>query len=108
MGTFGNQAVLDDGSELLAMGPCVLCVPIPLPAKIGAIVLPDNHKQRPSWHRIVAVGPEVKLDLRVGDQILFANGHQSTILVGGELYNVIGVHEGQVFGRNRPSAPGAK
>ncbi len=95
---------LDDGSKLHAMGPCVMCVPVPLPEKLGAIALPENHKQRASWHRIVAVSPGVTLDLRVGDLILYANGHLSTIPIGGGLFNVIGVHEGQIFGHNRPAS----
>ncbi len=59
----------------------------------GGIIIPDNHKEKPSQGKVIAVGKghrlangEVKaLELRVGDTVLFGKWNQgSEVKVGTE------------------------
>ena len=71
----------------------------------GGIIIPDNHKEKPSQGKVVAVGKghrlangEVKaLDVKVGDTVLFAKwGGGTEVKVGGE--NLLIMKEDEILG----------
>lgn len=60
----------------------------------GGIIVPDTAKEKPQRGSVVAVGPgrlsedgtRIKVDVKVGDQILFGKWSGSEITIDGEEY----------------------
>jgi chaperonin GroES len=60
----------------------------------GGIIVPDTAKEKPQRGKIVAVGPgrmtdegeRIKMDVKVGDEILFGKWSGSEITIDGEEY----------------------
>jgi chaperonin GroES len=75
----------------------------------GGIIIPDTAKEKPQEGEVIAVGPgardeagkRIKLDVEVGDRVLFGKWSGSEIVLGGEDVlvmkeaDVMGVVEGQ-------------
>jgi chaperonin GroES len=70
----------------------------------GGIVIPDSAAEKPSQGKVLAVGPGKKLDngtvqkvdLKVGDKVLFGQYAGSTVKIDGE--ELLIMSESEVFG----------
>ena len=70
----------------------------------GGIIIPDNAKEKPQEGEVVAVGPGardedgefIKLELNVGDRILFGKWSGSEVKIDGE--DLIIMKESDVLG----------
>jgi chaperonin GroES len=70
----------------------------------GGIVLPDSAAEKPSRGEVLAVGPGKvlengsvrKLDVKVGDKVLFGQYGGSTVKVDGDEYLILS--ESEIFG----------
>ncbi len=60
----------------------------------GGIIVPDTAKEKPQRGKVVAIGPgrltdegeRIKVEVKVGDEILFGKWSGSEITVGGDEY----------------------
>ena len=78
-------------SKLKPLADRVLVRPIPEADKVGDIIIPEGAKERPQRGVVVAVGPGiredgklVRLDVKVGDKIIFSKTVFTDIEIGGE------------------------
>ena len=63
----------------------------------GGIIIPDNHTEKPSQGKILAVGTGYRntdgsvrgLDVKVGDTVLFGKYSGTEVKVGGETYLIM-------------------
>jgi chaperonin GroES len=83
-----------------------------VPARVGAIVIPDSAKEKPQHGKVLAAGPgkfktdgtRIPLDVKAGDTILFGKYSGQEITVGGVEYlimtegDVLGIPEGASHG----------
>ncbi len=71
----------------------VLILPNPAEEKTaGGLIIPDTAKERPLAGKVVAVGPgtqEVKMEVKVGDQVLYGKYAGQEIHVEGEDYLIM-------------------
>jgi len=65
--------------------------------KQGTIIIPDTAKEKPQQGEIVAVGPgkitengtKVKLEVKVGDKVLYGKYSGTEVTIGGEDYLIM-------------------
>ena len=70
----------------------------------GGIIIPDTAKEKPSQGEVVAVGPGarnekgeiVKLDVKVGDRVLFGKWSGTEVKIGGD--ELLIVKESDIMG----------
>ena len=71
----------------------VLIQPNPAEEKTAAgIIIPDTAKEKPLAGKVVAVGPgtsEVKMEVKVGDQVLYGKYAGTEVTVEGETYLIM-------------------
>ena len=71
----------------------VLIQPNPAEAKTAAgLIIPDTAKEKPLAGKVVAVGPgtsEVKMEVKVGDQVLYGKYAGTEVTVEGETYLIM-------------------
>lgn len=71
----------------------VLILPNPAEEKTaGGLFIPDTAKEKPLAGKVVAVGPgtaEVKMEVNVGDQVLYGKYAGTEIQVEGESYLIM-------------------
>ena len=71
----------------------VLILPNPAEEKTaGGLYIPDTAKEKPLAGKVVAVGPgpaEVKMEVSVGDQVLYGKYAGTEIQVEGESYLIM-------------------
>ncbi len=71
----------------------VLILPNPAEEKTaGGLIIPDTAKERPLAGKVVAVGPgtqEVKMEVKVGDRVLYGKYAGQEIHVEGEDYLIM-------------------
>lgn len=71
----------------------VLILPNPAEEKTaGGLIIPDTAKERPLAGKVVAVGPgtqDVKMEVKVGDQVLYGKYAGQEIRVEGEDYLIM-------------------
>ena len=71
----------------------VLIQPNPAEEKTAAgLIIPDTAKERPLAGKVVAVGPgtsEVKMEVKVGDQVLYGKYAGTEVTVEGETYLIM-------------------
>lgn len=61
--------------NLRAIGNKVLVQPIYQPSQVGSIYIPQGHAEdRPQEATVVAIGPQAKVDVQVGDRVI-TNAH---------------------------------
>ncbi|MBQ0081261.1 MAG: co-chaperone GroES [Alistipes sp.] len=56
---------------------------------IGGLIIPDTAKEKPLAGEVIAVGPgtdEIKMELKVGDQVLYGKYSGTEITVDGTNY----------------------
>lgn len=71
----------------------VLIQPNPAEEKTAAgLIIPDTAKEKPLAGKVVAVGPgtsEVKMEVKVGDQVLYGKYADTEVTVEGETYLIM-------------------
>ena len=71
----------------------VLIQPNPAEEKTAAgVIIPDTAKEKPLAGKVVAVGPgtsEVKMEVKVGDQVLYGKYAGTEVTVEGETYLIM-------------------
>ena len=71
----------------------VLIQPNPAEEKTAAgLIIPDTAKEKPLAGKVVAVGPgtsEVKMEVKVGDQVLYGKYAGTEVTVEGETYHIM-------------------
>ena len=71
----------------------VLILPNPAEEKTaGGLIIPDTAKEKPLAGKVVAVGPgtsEVKMEVKVGDQVLYVKYAGQEIQIEGESYLIM-------------------
>lgn len=71
----------------------VLIQPNPAEEKTAAgLIIPDTAKEKPLAGKVVAVGPgtsEVKMEVKVGDQVLYDKYAGTEVTVEGETYLIM-------------------
>ena len=71
----------------------VLIQPNPAEEKTAAgLIIPDTAKEKPLAGKVVAVGPgtsEVKMEVKVGDQVLYGKYAGTEVTVEGETYLIL-------------------
>ena len=71
----------------------VLIQPNPAEEKTAAgLIIPDTAKDKPLAGKVVAVGPgtsEVKMEVKVGDQVLYGKYAGTEVTVEGETYLIM-------------------
>ena len=71
----------------------VLIQPNPAEEKTAAgLIIPDTAKEKPLAGKVVAVGPgtsEVKMEVKVGDQVLYGKDAGTEVTVEGETYLIM-------------------
>ena len=71
----------------------VLIQPNPAEEKTAAgLIIPDTAKEKPLAGKVVAVGPgtsEVKMEAKVGDQVLYGKYAGTEVTVEGETYLIM-------------------
>ena len=71
----------------------VLIQPNPAEEKTAAgLIIPDTAKEKPLAGKVVAVGPgtsEVKMEVKVGDQVLYGKYAGPEVTVEGETYLIM-------------------
>ena len=71
----------------------VLIEPNPAEEKTaGGLIIPDTAKSKPLAGKVVAVGPgtsEVKMEVKVGDQVLYGKYAGQEIQIEGESYLIM-------------------
>ena len=71
----------------------VLIQPKPAEEKTAAgLIIPDTAKEKPLAGKVVAVGPgtsEVKMEVKVGDQVLYGKYAGTEVTVEGETYLIM-------------------
>ena len=71
----------------------VLIQPNPAEEKTAAgLIIPDTAKENPLAGKVVAVGPgtsEVKMEVKVGDQVLYGKYAGTEVTVEGETYLIM-------------------
>ncbi len=71
----------------------VLIQPNPAEEKTAAgLIIPDSAKEKPLAGKVVAVGPgtsEVKMEVKVGDQVLYGKYAGTEVTVEGETYLIM-------------------
>ena len=71
----------------------VLILPNPAEEKTaGGLIIPDTAKEKPLAGKVVAVGPgtsEVKMEVKVGDQVLYGKYAGTEVTVEGETYLIM-------------------
>ena len=71
----------------------VLILPNPAEEKTaGGLIIPDTAKEKPLAGKVVAVGPgtsEVKMEVKVGDQVLYGKYAGQEIQIDGETYLIM-------------------
>lgn len=71
----------------------VLIQPNPAEEKTAAgLIIPDTAKEKPLAGKVVAVGPgtsEVKMEVKVGDQVLYGKYASTEVTVEGETYLIM-------------------
>lgn len=71
----------------------VLIQPNPAVEKTAAgLIIPDTAKEKPLAGKVVAVGPgtsEVKMEVKVGDQVLYGKYAGTEVTVEGETYLIM-------------------
>lgn len=71
----------------------VLIQPNPAEEKTAAgLIIPDTAKEKPLAGKVVAVGPgtsEVKIEVKVGDQVLYGKYAGTEVTVEGETYLIM-------------------
>ena len=71
----------------------VLIQPNPAEEKTAAgLIIPDTAKEKPLAGKVVAVGPgtsEVKMEVKVGDQVLYGEYAGTEVTVEGETYLIM-------------------
>ena len=71
----------------------VLIPPNPAEEKTAAgLIIPDTAKEKPLAGKVVAVGPgtsEVKMEVKVGDQVLYGKYAGTEVTVEGETYLIM-------------------
>ena len=71
----------------------VLIQPNPAEEKTAAgLIIPDTAKEKPLAGKVVAVGPgtsEVKMEVKVGDQVLYGKHAGTEVTVEGETYLIM-------------------
>lgn len=71
----------------------VLVQPNPAEEKTAAgLIIPDTAKEKPLAGKVVAVGPgtsEVKMEVKVGDQVLYGKYAGTEVTVEGETYLIM-------------------
>lgn len=71
----------------------VIVLPNPAEEKTAAgIIIPDTAKEKPLVGKVVAVGPgtsEVKMEVKVGDQVLYGKYAGTEILIEGTDYLIM-------------------
>ena len=63
----------------------------------GGIIIPDTAKEKPQEGKIVAVGPGaktedgkiIKMDVKVGDRVLFGKWSGTEVKIDGKEYNIM-------------------
>ncbi len=87
------------------MGDRIVVKPIPQEDKTkGGIFLPETAKEKPQEGKVLAVGPgtlldsgeRVKIDVKVGDKVLYSKYGGSEIKIDGEEYVIL--RESDVWG----------
>ena len=71
----------------------VLIQPNPAEEKTAAgLIIPDTAKEKPLAGKVVAVGPgtsEVKMEVKLGDQVLYGKYAGTEVTVEGETYLIM-------------------
>ncbi|WP_303644323.1 co-chaperone GroES [uncultured Parabacteroides sp.] len=71
----------------------VLILPNPAEEKTaGGLIIPDTAKEKPLAGKVVAVGPgtsEVKMEVSVGDQVLYGKYAGQELQIDGESYLIM-------------------
>ena len=71
----------------------VLIEPAPAETKtVGGIIIPDTAKEKPLAGKVIAVGPgtsDVKMEVKVGDQVLYGKYAGQEIQVDGVDYLIM-------------------
>ncbi len=71
----------------------VLVLPTPAEEKtVGGLIIPDTAKEKPLVGKVVAVGPgtsEIKMEVKVGDQVLYGKYAGQEISVDGTDYLIM-------------------
>ncbi len=71
----------------------VLILPNPAEEKTaGGLFIPDTAKEKPLAGKVIAVGPgtsEVKMEVKVGDQVLYGKYAGTEVTVDGEDYLIM-------------------
>ncbi len=71
----------------------VLIQPNPAEEKTAAgLIIPDTAKEKPLAGKVVAVGPgtsEVKMEVKVGDEVLYGKYAGTEVTVEGETYLIM-------------------
>ena len=70
----------------------VLIQPNPAEEKTAGLIIPDTAKEKPLAGKVVAVGPgtsEVKMEVKVGDQVLYGKYAGTEVTVEGETYLIM-------------------
>lgn len=71
----------------------VLVLPNPAEEKtVGGLIIPDTAKEKPLVGKVVAVGPgtsEIKMEVKVGDQVLYGKYAGQEISVDGTDYLIM-------------------
>ena len=69
----------------------ILVEPIEQEEKVGAIVIPDTAKEKPSMGKVIAVGTdeEIKKLIKVGDKVLFGKYAGEEIKIAGETHLIV-------------------
>ena len=71
----------------------VLILPNPAEEKTaGGLIIPGSAKEKPQVAEVIAVGPgtsEVKMEVKVGDQVLYGKYAGQEIQIDGETYLIM-------------------
>ena len=75
------------------LAPRVLILPTPAEEKTaGGLIIPDTAKEKPLAGKVIAVGPgtsEIKMEVKVGDQVLYGKYAGQEINVDGTDYLIM-------------------
>ena len=79
--------------KIIPFSDRVLIQPNPAEEKTAAgLIIPDTAKEKPLAGKVVAVGPgtsEVKMEVKVGDQVLYGKYAGTEVTVEGETYLIM-------------------
>ncbi len=69
----------------------VLVEPLDVEEKVGAIIIPDTAKEKPSMGKVVAVGTDEELQkvIKVGDKVIFGKYAGEEIKIEGKRHLII-------------------